>query len=108
MRRPLQPVGVAANVLTPDPGQPQAHQQQQQQQQPAQSAVPDATHVQWRTPGDAESGGIIFFAASPEYFFALARARRRFFGALMWALLIWFAAAWVSYFILSFLGVAVA
>jgi hypothetical protein len=38
---------------------------------------------------------LVLVAHSPEYYAALSRARRRFWGTVFWALLIYLIAAWV-------------
>lgn len=45
--------------------------------------------------GHAEAGAIVLIGHSPEYYQAVSRARRRFWGTLFWALLIYLVAACV-------------
>ncbi|BEI86975.1 hypothetical protein CcaverHIS002_0703210 [Cutaneotrichosporon cavernicola] len=51
-------------------------------------------HIQrtHRTPRQTEEGVLIVVAHSPEYYLALSRARRRFWGTMLWALFIYFIA----------------
>lgn len=57
--------------------------------------LPHHQHTRVPTPGQAESGMVVLVAHSPEYYYALSRARRRFWGALFWAFLIYLVAACV-------------
>ncbi|KLT40109.1 hypothetical protein CC85DRAFT_287819 [Cutaneotrichosporon oleaginosum] len=52
-------------------------------------------HHPQRTPRQTEEGVLILVAHSPEYYAALSRTRRRFWGTLFWAFLIYLVAVWV-------------